>query len=155
MNLFIGLVALFLFFYTYIFFFLLFFFLWMCMCMLLCVIFVSIALLLLFVLRFCLFIFLFLFLFIYFLSSFLLSPVADRVFTFWLAVGPEPLGWKGWAWDIGPPGTSQLHVISIRESSPRDLCLNTKTHPYSMASKLQCRMSHTKQLARQEHKPTH
>ena len=45
------------------------------------------------------------------------------------------------------------HVISNGESTPRDLHLSAKLH--STTSKLQCLTPHTKQPARQEHKPTH
>ena len=53
------------------------------------------------------------------------------------------------------PETSQPQVISIGESSPRDLHLNTKTQLNSTMSKLQSPTPHAKQLATQEHKPTH
>ena len=46
------------------------------------------------------------------------------------------------------------HVISISDSSPRDIRLNVKTQLHPTASKLQCWMPHAKQLARQEHNPT-
>ena len=48
--------------------------------------------------------------------------------------------------DIGPPGTSQLHIISNDESSPRDLHLNAKTQLHSTTSKLQCWTPYAKQL---------
>ena len=54
-----------------------------------------------------------------------------------------------------PPETSWLQVLSIRESSPRDLRLNAKTQLHSTTSKLQCWTPHAKQLARQEHNATH
>ena len=57
--------------------------------------------------------------------------------------------------DIGPPETSQPHVVSISESAPRDLRLNAKTQLHPTASKLHCWMLHAKQLRRQEHNPTH
>ena len=46
-------------------------------------------------------------------------------------------------------------LILIGKSSPRDLCLNAKTQLNSTTSKLQCWTPHAKQLARQEHNPTH
>ena len=42
-----------------------------------------------------------------------------------------------------------------RRKSPRDLQLNVKTQLQSMTSKLQCWTPYDKQLARQEHNPTH
>ena len=122
------------------------------MCMLLCVIFVCIGLLLPFLLGFCLFIFLFLFLFL--LSPFSSEPCG------WQGLGAptgcqvEPPRWEGRVQDTGPPETSWPHVISISESSPGDLPLNTKTQLHPMASKLQGWTSHAKQLARQEHNTT-
>ena len=75
-----------------------------------------------------------------------------------------PSGWQGlgtpfgsWAepprcesqvQDIGRPETYWPHVILISESSPKDLHLNTKTQLQPTASKLQCRTSQAKQLAR-------
>ena len=47
------------------------------------------------------------------------------------------------------------HIISISQSSPRDVHLNAKTQLHSMTSKLQCWTPHAKQRARQEHNPTH
>ena len=93
--------------------------------------------------------------FLAFFHPFLLSRVADRALVLWLGVRPEPLRSKSQVQDIGPPETSQPHVISIGESSPRDLCLNTKIQVHPKASKLQCWMPHAKQLARQEHNPNH
>ena len=113
------------------------------------------------------FVFLIIFFFLYFnnfiyyfsLSFFFLIPfppshVADRVLVLWSGVRPEPLRWKSRVQDIGPPETSWPHVISNGESSPRDLHLNAKTQLHSTTSKIQCWTTHTKQLARQEHKPT-
>ena len=80
------------------------------------------------------------FYFFFFLSlflPFLLSRVADRVLVLWHGVRPEPLRWESRVQDTGPPETSWPHVISIGESSHRDLCLNTKTQLHPMASKLQ------------------
>ena len=65
------------------------------------------------------------------------------------------LRWDSQVQDTGPPETSWPHVISIGESSHRDLHLNAKIQPHSMTSKLQCWTPHAKQLARQEHSPTH
>ena len=93
--------------------------------------------------------------FFFFFLPFLLSRVAGRVLVLQPGVGPEPPRWEGQVQDIGPPETSRPHVISISESSPRDPRLNTKTQLHPMASKLQCLVLHVKQLARQEHKPTH
>ena len=81
--------------------------------------------------------------------------MADRVLVLQPGVRPEPLRWESQVQDIGPPETSWPHVISISESSPRDLRLNTKTQLHPTASKLQCWTPHAKQLARQEHNPTH
>ena len=83
------------------------------------------------------------------------AAVADRVFVFCPGVWPEPLRWKGQVQDIGPPETSQPQVISVSESSPRDLHLNAKTQLHPTASKLQCWMAHAKQLVGQEHNSTH
>ena len=83
------------------------------------------------------------------------SRVADSILVLRPGVRPEPLGWESCAQDIGPPENSQPHVISIGESCPRDLFLNAKTQLHSMTSKLQCWTPHNKQLARQEHNPTH
>ena len=63
--------------------------------------------------------------------------------------------WEGHVQDTGPPETSGSCVISISESSPRDLHLNAKTQLHSTISKLLCWTPHAKQLARQEHNPTH
>ena len=96
-------------------------------------------------------------LFIYLFSflPFLLSCVADRVLVLLPGVRPEPLRWERRVQDIGPPEISRPLVISIGKSSPRDLCLNANTQLHSMTSKLQCWTPHAKQLARQEHNPTH
>ena len=73
-----------------------------------------------------------------------------------------PAGCQAWTFevgsrvqDIGPPETSQPHVISIGESSPRNLCLNAKTQLRLTISKIQCWTPHAKQLTRQEHNHTH
>ena len=59
--------------------------------------------------------------------------------------------WESRIQVIGPPETSQPHVISTGESTPRDLYLNIKTQLHSTTSKLQCWTPHAKQLARQEY----
>ena len=66
--------------------------------------------------------------------------VADRVLVLQPSVRPEPLRWQSWVQDIGAPETSQPHVISISESTPRDLHLKVKTKLNSTVSKLQCWM---------------
>ena len=99
-----------------------------------------------------------LFYFSFFLSfslPFLVSHVADRVLVLPPGVRPELLRWESPAQDIGPPETSRLHVISNAKSSTRDIHLNAKTQLHSMTGKLQCWTPHAKQLARQEHNPTH
>ena len=63
--------------------------------------------------------------------------VADRDFVLWPGVRPVSLRWESRVQDIGPPETSQLHVIANGESSPRDLQLNAKTQIHSKTSKLQ------------------
>ena len=55
------------------------------------------------------------------------SCVADRVLVLLPGVRLEPLRGESRAQDIGSPETSQPHVISVSESSPRDLHLNAKT----------------------------
>ena len=88
--------------------------------------------------------------FLSFFLPFLLSHVADRVLVRWPGVRPEPLRWKSRVQDIGPPETSRPHMLSISESSPRDLHLDTKTLLHPTASKLQCWTPHANQLARQD-----
>ena len=83
------------------------------------------------------------------------SRVANRIMVLQLGVRPEPLRWESRVQDTGPPETSWLHVISNGQSSPRDLRLNDKTQLHSTTSKLQCWTPYAKQLARQEHNPTH
>ena len=60
--------------------------------------------------------------FFFFLSSFflpfILSRVSDRVLVFWPGVRALPLRWESQLQDIGPPETSQLHVISNGENLP-------------------------------------
>ena len=108
----------------------------------------SLVLLLPFVLGFCQFL-------VFFSLPFLLSHMAGRVFVLWPGVRPEPLRWESRVQDFGPPETSRPHVILIGKSSPRDHRLNTKTQLHPTACKLQCWTPHAKQLARQEHNPTH
>ena len=99
---------------------------------------------------------LFYFIFSFFLFlPFILSCVADRVLVLWPGVRPEPLRWESRVQDIGPPEPSQPHIISNGESSLRDFHLNAKTQLHLTTSKLQCWTPHAKQLARQEHNPTH
>ena len=90
----------------------------------------------------------------YFLP-FLLSCVADSVLMLQPGVSPVSLRWESRGHDIGPPETSWHHKISNGKCSPRDLHLNAKTQLHSMTSKLQCWTPYAKQLARQEHNPTH
>ena len=65
--------------------------------------------------------------FFMFVCLFLTCHVVDRVLLLWPGVRPEPLRWESRVQDIGPPETSQPHVISISKTSPRDLYLNAKT----------------------------
>ena len=61
------------------------------------------------------------------LSNKMRNHMADQVLVLRSSVRPEPLRWESRVQDIGPPETSEPHVISISESSPRDLQLNAKT----------------------------
>ena len=83
------------------------------------------------------------------------SPVAEMVLVLQPRVNPVPLKRESRVQDIGPPQTSQLHIISNAESSPRDLRLNAKTQLHSTTSKLQCCTPCVKQLVRQENNHTH
>ena len=85
--------------------------------------------------------------FFLFFLPFLLSQVAEKVLVLRPGVRPEPLKLERLVQDIGPPQTSQHHVISIGGSSPRFLHLNAKTQIHSMTSTLQCWTPHAK-LAR-------
>ena len=88
---------------------------------------------------FILIIFLFIIIFfILFFLAFLLSHVADRVLVLRPGVRPKTLRLESQVQDIGPPETAQPHIMSVGESSPRDLHLNAKTQLHPMASKLQC-----------------
>ena len=82
-----------------------------------------------------------------------MSCVANRVLVLWPGVRLVPLRWESRVQDIGPPDTSQLHIISNSKSSPRDLHFNAKTQLHSVTSKLLCWTPYVKQLARQEHTP--
>ena len=73
------------------------------------------------------------------------TRVADRVLVFRPAVRPEFLRWESRIQDIGPPETSQPHVISIGKSSPKDVHLNPKTQLHSTTRELQCWTPHAKQ----------
>ena len=66
-----------------------------------------------------LFFFTLLFFVLSFFFPFLLSCVADRVLALRPHVRPKPPTWESQVQDIGPPGTSQPHVISIGERSPK------------------------------------
>ena len=87
--------------------------------------------------------------------TYLAGCVADRVLVLRPGVRPEPLRWDSRVQDIGPPENSQPHVILISENSPRDLHLNAKTQLHSTTSKVQDWTPLDKQLAREEHNPTH
>ena len=65
------------------------------------------------------------------------SHVVGRVLVLQQGARTEPLRGESLVQDIGPPETSQPHVISTCESSPRDLGLNAETQLHSMTSKLQ------------------
>ena len=65
-----------------------------------------------------------LFYFIFFFLSFFFSPffsdrVGDRVLVLQLGVRAVPLMWESQVQDIGPPETSQLHIISNGENLQR------------------------------------
>lgn len=69
-------------------------------------------------------------------------------------VRPESNMWETQTEDTGSPENCWLHGISIGESSPKGFHLNPKTWPHQKVSRLQCQMPHSKQLGKQEHKPT-
>ena len=126
-----------------------------CVCVSLCA-FLFFILYLPFVLGFCLSVhFLSFFLSFFFFLSFLPHRVACKVSLFWSGLEPEPLKWEIQVQNAGSPENSKPQVILIGESSSRGLHLNTKTRVHPMASNLQCWMPHAKQLAGQEHNPTH
>ena len=91
----------------------------------------------------------------FFFLPFLLNHVAGWVLVLQPGVGPEPLKRESRVQDTGPRETSGPNIISVGESSLRDLCLNTKTQSHPTASKFQCWTPHDKQLPRQEHNHTH
>ena len=95
------------------------------------------------------------FFFLSFLLPFLLSHVAHRVLVLQPGVRPKLLRWENQVQDTGPPETSWPHIISIGESSPRDLHLNAQTQHHPTATKLQCWTPHAKQLVTQENNPSH
>ena len=99
--------------------------------------------------------FFFSFSFFFFFLPFLLSLVADKVLVLRPGVRPLPLRWESQVQDISPAETSRLHIISNSESSQRDLHLNAKNQLHSTTSKLQRWTPYAKQLASQEHNPTH
>ena len=76
------------------------------------------------------------YLFISFFLPFLLSRVADRVLVLRPGVRPVPLRWESQVQDIGPPETSQLHIISNGKGSPRDLCLNAEIQQVTLLDTL-------------------
>ena len=90
-----------------------------------------------------------------FLFPFLPHCAAYRVLVLQIGVGAETPRWESRVQDIGPPENSQPQGILIGKSSPRGLHLNPKTWLHPTAGKLHCWMPHAKQLARQEHNPTH
>ena len=59
--------------------------------------------------------------------------MADRVLVLWPDVRPKHLRWESQVQDIGPPKTSWPHVISIGETSPRNLRLDVKTYLHPTA----------------------
>ena len=63
-------------------------------------------------------IFLFYFFLSFFFLSFILSHVDDRLLVLHPGVRAVPLRWEHLVQDIGPPDTSQLHVISNSENLP-------------------------------------
>ena len=64
--------------------------------------------------------------------------LTKRVLVLWPGVRLVPLRWESRVQDIGQPETSQLHLMSNGENSPRDPHLNAKTQLQSTTSKLQC-----------------
>ena len=97
----------------------------------------------------------FFFLFFFHFFSLFFGAVWLMWFSCWPGVRSVHLMWESHNQDIGPPENSQLHITSNSKSSPRNLHLNAKTHLRSTTSKLQCWTLYAKQLARQEHNPTH
>ena len=144
--------------------------------------FVCITLLLPFVLGFCLsFIYLFIllkkciFLNNYFLCFTLITLfyviLLYLLLSFFSPFYSEPCGGQalgapsrhqGCATEVGEPISGHWSTRDLpaprnikRQKSPRDLHLNAKTQLHSTTSKLQCQTLYAKQLARQEHNPTH
>ena len=93
--------------------------------------------------------------FLSFLLPFHLSHMADRVLVHWPGVNHVPLKWESRVQDIRPPENSWLHVISNGKRAPRELHHNSNTQLHSTTSKLQCCTPYAKQVANQEHNPTH
>ena len=92
------------------------------------------------------------FIFFLFFLPFILSCVDERL----LVLQP------GVRRQIGEPSSGHWSTRGLpaqrnikRQKSPRDLHLNAKTQLHSTTSKLQCWTPYAKQLARQEHSPTH
>ena len=137
--------------------------------------FVCIALLLPFVLGFCLFFFnlknlFFLIFFIFYFNYFILFYFILSSSFFFSPFYSEPCGGQVLGaparvravTEVGEPSSGHWSTRDLpaphnikRRKSPRDLHLNAKTQLHSPTSKLQCRTPYAKQLARQEHKPTH
>ena len=107
------------------------------------------SLIFIFILFICLFVFSFFFFFIVFWAVWLAGLWCTG-----LVSGLSPQGGRV-KFRTLPPETSRAHIISIGESSPRDLHPNKKTQLHPTASKLQRGMPHAKKLVRQEHNPTH
>ena len=90
---------------------------------------------------------------------------------FFFSLYSEPCGWKalgaparrhGCASEVAEPTSGHWSTRDLPaprnikwRKSPRDLHLNTKTQLHSTTSKLHCWAPYSKQLARQEHSPTH
>ena len=77
------------------------------------------------------------------------------------ALGAPPRR-QGCATEVGEPSSGHWSTRDLPvpcnikwQKSPRDLHLNAKNQLHSMTSKLQCRTSYAKQLARQENNPIH
>ena len=72
------------------------------------------------------------------------SRVVDRVLVLRPGVRPVPLRWESRVQDVGPPEISRPHILSISESSPRDLHPKAKTQLHSTTSNLQRWTPHAK-----------
>ena len=68
--------------------------------------------------NFILFYFILFYFFLSFILPFILSRVDDRILVLQPCVRPVPLRWESRVQDIGPPETSQLHVISNGKNHP-------------------------------------